>query len=117
MDGNEGLNYSAVNQVNAAADGNIVCPKCGAMNGGSARFCKTCGCNLPEWMQNPGSEQAAFPAAAFPVKGTTDPAIAEQEMAAASEIPQNEPVSAFAEGLPDWSVEPPQVMVRRKRSR
>lgn len=28
-----------------------------------------------------------------------------------------EPKSVFAEGLPEWSIEPPQVVVRRKRSR
>ncbi len=28
-----------------------------------------------------------------------------------------EPVSVFAQGLPEWSVEPPEVMVRRKRKR
>ena len=28
-----------------------------------------------------------------------------------------EPVSVFAQGLPEWSVEPPQVMVRRKRKK
>ena len=28
-----------------------------------------------------------------------------------------EPKSVFAEGLPEWTIEPPQVVVRRKRSR
>ena len=28
-----------------------------------------------------------------------------------------EPASVFAQGLPEWSVEPPEVMVRRKRKR
>jgi hypothetical protein len=27
---------------------------------------------------------------------------------------EEEPLSAFAMGLPDWSIEPPQVFVRRK---
>ena len=30
--------------------------------------------------------------------------------------PEAEEISVFAEGLPDWNIEPPQIVVRRKRS-
>ena len=41
--------------------------------------------------------------------------LAEQAKPAAPTVKYIEPESVFAEGLPSWDIEPPQVVVRRKR--
>lgn len=120
------LNLSTANLVNQAADGHPVCAQCNTVNDPGVRFCKTCGSKLAE----PGAmgQTPAFPEkpseyatakagmeAAFPQKppNTMDEK-AGRETAAAME-PKAEPRSTLAEGLPDWNIEPLQVMVRRKR--
>lgn len=90
---------SKANFINSVADGtNIPCPKCGASNKADSKFCISCG------------EELVVP------KADNTPAFApaqETPVAPAKAKKYVEPQSAFAEGLPAWSIEPPQVMVRR----
>lgn len=120
------LNLSTANLVNQAADGHPVCAQCNTVNDPGVRFCKTCGSKLevsgavgksPAFPEKPSEYAAAKSGAeaAFPQKpSNTVSEKAGRETAAAME-PKAEPRSALAEGLPEWNIEPPQVMVRRKR--
>ena len=87
------------NFINSVAAGtNVPCPKCGASNKADSKFCISCG----EEIVAPKADNA--PAFA-PAK--------EEPFAPAKVKKYVEPQSAFADGLPAWSIEPPQVMVRR----
>lgn len=90
---------SKANFINSVAVGtNIPCPKCGTSNKADSKFCISCG------------EELVVP------KADNAPAFApaqETPAAPAKVAKYVEPNSAFAEGLPAWSIEPPQVMVRR----
>lgn len=90
---------SKANFINSVAAGtNIPCPKCGAINKADSKFCISCGTEL---VVPKADDASAFaPAQETPV-------------ASAKVAKYVEPSSAFAEGLPEWSIEPPQVMVRR----
>lgn len=100
---------SRANFINAVADGTTVpCPKCGRGNKPGSRFCAGCGAEL----EAPAKADTAFapvkeeaPAAAAPAAGAA---------AATKAVRYEEPSHVFAEGLPDWSLEPPMVMVRRR---
>lgn len=90
---------SRANFINSVASGaNVPCPKCGTSNKSDSKFCFSCGAEItvPQETQN---NTPAFE----PAKETT-PAKAVKYM---------EPNNVFAQGLPNWSIEPPQVMVRR----
>ncbi len=94
---------SKANFINSVADGqSVVCPQCGAQNQAGSKFCITCGQPI----------EAAKPADAAPAFAPA----AEPEAAAAPEkkVKYVEPDNVFAQGLPDWSIEPPQVLVRRR---
>lgn len=91
---------SKANFINSVASGtNIPCPKCGTSNKSDSKFCISCGEEIlaPQETQN---DAPAF------------------EPTKEAEVPNKpikyvEPNNVFAQGLPDWSIEPPQVMVRR----
>lgn len=86
---------SRANFINSVAAGQqTACPSCGAKNDAASKFCISCGKEL--------SAPAASSAPAF--------AAATVETKAKYEEPNN----VFAQGLPAWSIEPPQVMVRRR---
>lgn len=89
---------SRANFINSVAAGTeISCPKCGARNESDSKFCIDCGAEItvPQANDTPAFEQA-------------------KEAAAPAKAPKYvEPNNVFAEGLPEWSIEPPQVMVRR----
>lgn len=89
---------SKANFINSVASGtSIPCPKCGTSNKPDAKFCISCGAEITV------SKEAQNSAPAFePVKEVSDKA-----------VKYVAPSNAFAQGLPDWSIEPPQVMVRR----
>lgn len=72
------------------------CPKCGALNPASAKYCGACGTPYPTVTTEPGRPPAR------------------RERVGRQ---QAEPVfrAAFAERLPDWELEPPQMPVRRHR--
>lgn len=91
---------SKANFINSVASGaTISCPKCGAANNSDSRFCISCGTeiNIPQITQK---DAPAF----ANVKETEQPIQISKYV---------EPKNVFAEGLPEWSIEPPQIMVRR----
>lgn len=84
------MDFRKANLINAAASGSTIpCPQCKAANKADAQNCISCGASLKK-------DAPAFAAA---------PKAAEAVQA---------PVSVFAEGLPAWDINPPQVMVRRR---
>lgn len=91
---------SRANFINSVAAGtNVPCPKCGASNKSDSKFCISCGAELTVPQGNVNNTPAFEPAkeAVAPVKTAK----------------YVEPNNVFAQGLPEWSIEPPQVMVRR----
>lgn len=92
---------SRANFINSVASGtNVPCPKCGVSNKPDSKICISCGAEIT------APKEAANNAPAFePDKETVAPAKAANYV---------EPNNVFAQGLPDWSIEPPQVMVRRR---
>ncbi len=91
---------SKANFINSVATGiSIPCPKCGTTNESDSKFCISCGAEL----STPQTSQTNAPAFEQ---------VKEQE-APVQTSKYVEPNNVFAEGLPDWSIEPPQVMVRR----
>lgn len=92
---------SKANFINSVANGDIVvCPKCGTQNNKEFKFCLSCG---EELIKNNESDNA--PAFAQ----VNDSGIESKEVDV-----KTEPESVFAQGLPSWSIEPPQVLVRRR---
>ena len=125
--------------VNAVADGQLlVCPNCQFGNPLDSRFCIKCGHQLKE--NKPVDTTPAFAAAEETSAVSQSPAFASveetpavsqspafaavEEKAAKTKAPafasvpvvqeEEEPKSAFAQGLPEWSLEPPMMVVRRK---
>lgn len=82
---------------------------------------------IPTPVAEPDQEKEATPASTlsrqpFPTAEPVQPRPvqsrqkqAEQPKSAAPTVKYIEPESVFAEGLPSWDIEPPQVVVRRKR--
>lgn len=96
---------SKANFINSVAGGQKVpCPNCNALNEADSLFCFSCGTKL-EGIANAGEAGASRRASARPAF----------QMAAPALVDEPEEISVFAEGLPDWDIVPPQVMVRRKR--
>lgn len=91
--------------INAVTSGEeLVCPKCGSRNKANSKFCISCGTELGISSQN--SKEEAFSNVEDKSKTETDKTKSSNYI---------EPESVFAQGLPEWSIEPPQVMVRRHR--
>lgn len=107
-----------------------ICPKCHAEVKG--KFCTKCGTRYeapaaepvkPAEPIKPAAEpfkpaEPVKPAAepfkpAEPVKPVAEPFKLAKPVKQEPEIPEEE--SALAKGLPEWNIEPPQVVVRRKR--
>ena len=125
--------------VNAVADGQLlVCPNCQFGNPLASRFCIKCGHQLKENKpvdtapafasveETPAvSQSPAFTSVEETPAVSQSPAFASvEETPAVSQSPafasvpvvqeEEEPKSAFAQGLPEWSLEPPMMVVRRK---
>lgn len=102
--------------INAAASGQcIVCPNCSVINRVDAEFCTNCGekfrGNEIQKTENVMENNVPF--------ATIDKNLMvndHTETEAASNLSQvsQETKGTFANGLPLWTLEPPQVMVRRK---
>ncbi len=116
---------SRANFINSVADGSLVpCPNCGSANKPEAKFCVTCGSAMaaPKAADNtpafgPATDKSNTPAFAPASAPADNNAAAAPAFAPAPAAPVStyvEPASVFAEGLPEWSLEPPQVMVRRR---
>lgn len=96
-----------INSVGAGTA--IPCPNCGAVNESDSRFCIACGTEFSA----PQRHQADAPAFEQ-INEIDSPAQVEEKETPAQVLKYVEPSNAFAEGLPEWSIEPPQVMVRRR---
>ena len=81
----------------------IICPKCGIKNTSDAKFCAKCGSRL---------EQIE---ACVSKTDETNDLIPKEDSSEKEKRNQIWEQNTFAQGLPEWSLEPPQVMVRRKR--
>ena len=120
---------SKANFINSVASGEqIPCLKCNALNRAAAKFCGFCGSSLQE---NVVVETKDEPFAPIKKDSKEAPAKAAEESKEigkpdkievtrkiekpVGEIEESE--SVFAKGLPAWDIEPPQVVVRRKKSR
>lgn len=89
---------SRANFINSVASGaNVPCPKCGTNNKPDSKFCISCGAEITVPAEAQNNAPAFAPAQETPAKA----------------VKYVEPANVFAQGLPDWSIEPPQVMVRR----
>ncbi len=89
---------SRANFINSVASGtNIPCPKCGKSNKSDSKFCISCGAEITVPQETQNSAHAFEPAKEAPAKP----------------VKYVEPKNVFAQGLPNWSIEPPQIMVRR----
>jgi len=105
----------------------IICPACKTVNEEDARFCISCGEKLEAQPAAAANEPvkdnpAAAPAFSPVKKPATVPRPADKKKPAfriaEPEIEiDEEPVSVFAEGLPEWDIVPPQIMVRRKKKK
>ncbi len=99
------------------ANKKIFCTKCGAAHEPGTKFCTTCGNKMEEPVFAPVAEEPA-PAPAFaPI--AEEPAPAPAPAPAFAPVAEKAPVkeeapSVFADGLPEWDIVPPQVMVRRR---
>lgn len=93
--------------INSVAGGQkIPCPNCNALNEPDFMFCYSCGAKF-ESRENVNADSVSQPqqAPVRPAFQTAAPAPAEEP----------EKVSVFAQGIPDWDMLPPQVVVRRKK--
>lgn len=85
--------------INSVASGKIIpCPKCGTSNNTGSKFCISCGEDLSSSNEKKSNTPAFAPAKETPAK----------------KYKYTEPDNLFAKGLPAWSIEPPQLPVRRR---
>lgn len=118
---------SKANFINAVVSGQEnPCPNCNTLNEADAKFCASCGTPMIQ-----KSEVAQVVPAFVPLKkmkmaqetqGSPTPAPAEEKkediaFEPLKKVQKEEVRSAFADGLPEWTIEPPQILVRRKRGR
>lgn len=100
---------SKANFINSVAAGRTVpCPQCGTANESTSKFCYACGFKLPVTALNVKTEEPVF-------KSVEEKPQQEQKIIIDTEV--DEPVPVYAEGLPDWDIVPPQVVVRRHKTK
>lgn len=97
--------------INSVAGGTkIPCPKCNLLNEPDSSFCFSCGTPLPGNISNVNAADVE----------SFDKAEEQTMDAVSGEVffPEvEEEKSAFAQGLPSWDLEPPQVAIRRIRQK
>lgn len=110
-----------------ATNSDMVCRKCGTRNSAGSNFCISCGTRLqdsditaqtaqtaPAFEQVSENNDNAPAFASSAEKNESAPAFEAASDSAKDEKQEYvEPVNVFAEELPEWSLEPPQVVVRR----
>ena len=127
---------SPLTPAQAAPTESVICAACGAANEAGSKFCIRCGGALaaeakqaetarpevpfaragsekPSGPAQPASQQPAPPFA--PAQQRPVPQAPEASPFTPVAAEDHEQTSAFALGLPDWDIVPPQVVVRRKR--
>ena len=88
------------NNVNSAINGDIIfCSKCGVKNNAGYAFCQVCGERL---------DLAKISSLHPPLQRENS------NMESVNNDVGNINSLAFAQGLPEWSLEPPHMMVRRR---
>ncbi len=109
------------NFINSVASGSVIpCPNCGAANKSDSKFCIQCGSKLsaPAPAQTDSPKPAAAPAFAPVVEASAPqnavPTASVDTPAQSVQVRYVEEKSVFAEGLPEWDIVPPQVVVRRR---
>lgn len=98
--------------INAVAAGKKPCANCNTLNEADSKFCEACGAPLSEL---PTEESDATQEAECTEKQELKAEGSEQKNEKLIHEKYIEPESVFAEGLPEWNIEPPQVVVRRKK--
>lgn len=95
---------SKANFINSVGSVEMVnCPACGSANKANRSVCFLCGAPMHA---TEGAETSKQEFASIDQNSQEAPAVVQK--------PYVEPSCAFAEGLPDWSIEPPQLGVRRR---
>ncbi len=103
------------NFINSVAEGGkTVCKGCGTTNTADSKFCTTCGTALSSAEESDTAPAFASIDEAADVKEEAVEAAAPEKAVTKKESPYVEPKSVFAQGLPEWNLEPPQVAVRRR---
>lgn len=94
---------SKANFINSISTGNeVVCQNCGVKNEIFSEFCITCGTEI-------STNEDLTQKSVYPLDNDNSiPALKQ------ANIKYVEPSNAFAHGLPDWTIEPPQLLVRRR---
>ena len=88
--------------INPLAEGKTIpCPQCNTENRPDANFCSACGAKLIKTSEK--DDTPAFASVSENNRQTT-----------VVKVKDNESKSVFAEGLPNWDILPPQVIVRRR---
>lgn len=101
---------SRANFINSVASGQkIPCSKCNVLNEADSKFCEACGAPLEARKE---SNDVAFAPLTQAATETQEDATKAPAKVAETYVDDK---NVFAEGLPEWNIEPPQVMVRRKR--
>ncbi len=92
--------------INAVAEKkSIPCPSCNSANEPESRFCCVCGAQLPAPSSSADSSLS--------LSKTNEAAFG--SINSSLQVSEQTPKGIFAEGMPEWNLEPPQVVVRRRR--
>ncbi|MBL4935561.1 zinc ribbon domain-containing protein [Clostridium sp. YIM B02515] len=102
-----------INSVQTDTIEKLICSACGAEITAGDKFCDNCGAEVVINNRELMEEKA-------PLNRVREPAVkaAEKVKSKIADTQRKtyvEPINIFALGLPEWSIEPPQVVVRRKR--
>lgn len=97
------------------------CPACGANVIAQARFCAKCGFEMSPDTQSEAAEEPEVQVVVKKIHKTENNEleaagiIDKSKETAAVKVKYTEPENLFAKDLPEWSIEPPVVAVRRKK--
>ena len=106
------MDTNNIEMNNAQQSDSNTCPSCGKRNDAQAKFCNFCGNSLAS--QNSDN---SFAPAFSPIEesaGGSEPTSAESAQELVPEEMENDTLAIFADGLPQWDIVPPQIMVRRR---
>ncbi len=118
--------------INSVAEGEAIpCPNCNSLNEPDSIFCSSCGSELKKHesiKENEAMEDKVDVAdvdsknsdVTDEIKQTSRKGTESSSKPAFQSVTideeETEEISVFAEGLPEWDVVPPNVMVRRKKN-
>lgn len=106
------MDTNSIEMNNAHQSDINICSSCGKQNNAQAKFCNFCGNSLDS--QNlDNSLVPAFSSVEESVGGS-EPTAAEPSQELVAEEVENDTLAIFADGLPQWDIVPPQIMVRRR---